>query len=334
MRFLRSRGWRLAWIAAVLAPAAVARGSPGGCSAEEIEAALVNPRAVEARQSLDQCAREEPRDFRSMVALARGYLRGRDEDRAVFWLERAERLEPGSSECQLWLGRAYGAQAIHANVLHQPSLARKVHRAFERAVELDPSNLSARFALLEYDLRAPRFLGGSPEKARAQAEAIRQRDALRGHRAFGRIAEEDKRWDVAAAEYERAREDSPESPEPLFWRARLAEQQKDYAAALDLLERLARMPSQREALYEIGRICAVSGLRLARGEEALKAYLEGPAATPDEPSFASAHDRLGALYQRKKDRALARREYTAALELDPMLTEARQALLRLKSSDK
>ena len=330
MRSYWLQGRILVWTVVAIAVAAVAGASQSGCRAEEIEATLANPRTGEVRQALDACAATEPRDLRRMLALGRGYLAGRDEDRAISWFERAERLEPGCSECQLWLGRAYGAQAMHATVLRQPILAKKVRRALERAVELDGGNLSARFALLEYSLRAPGFLGGSLEKAREQAEAIRGRDALRGHRAFGRIAEDEKRWDVAAAEYERAREEFPESPEPLFWQARLAEQRKDYTAATDLFEKLARMPLGREALYEIGRIAAVSGQRLARGEEALRVYLEVPPAAPDEPSLASAHYSLGLLYERRKDRSLARREYRSALELDPMLTEARQALARMR----
>ena len=63
------------------------------------------------------------------------------------------------------------------------------------------------------------------------AEEIRRRDALRGHGAFGRIAEHEKRFDAAAREYENARREFPDSPEPLLWRARMAERQKDYETA-------------------------------------------------------------------------------------------------------
>jgi tetratricopeptide (TPR) repeat protein len=323
-----SRGLALFPLFLALAGAAPARGQ--GCRAEELEGAFGNPRAVEVRRALEACAREDPRDPRVVLALGRGYLLQGDEDRAVRWLERAEVLTPDSSECQLWLGRAYGAQAMQATLLRQAALAKRVRKAFERAVELDPSNLPARDALVEYYSRAPGLLGGSPDKARREAEEIRRRDALRGHGAFGRIAELEKRFDAAAREYENARREFPDSPEPLLWRARLAEHQKDYETAFDLLETVARTGSQAEALYEIGRLAATTGRRLDRGEEALKEYLDRPLTGPDDPSLASAHHRLGSLYEKKKDRALARREYTAALELDPMLTEARQALAKLR----
>ena len=323
-----SRGLALFALWLALAVAAPAQGQ--GCRAEELEGAFGNPRAAEVRRMLETCAREDPRDPRVVLALARGYLLQGDEDRAVHWFERAALLEPKSSECQLWLGRAYGAQAMQATLLRQAALAKKVRKAFERAVELDPENLPARTALVEYYSRAPGFLGGSPDKARREAEEIRRRDALRGHGAFGRIAEIEKRFDAAVREYELARQEFPAAPEPLLWRARLAEHQKDYETAFELLETLAAMPSQPEALYEIGRLSASSGKRLNRGEEALRAYLEHGRSGADDPSLASAHYRLGSLAERKKDRVLARREYTAALELDPMLTEARQALSKMK----
>jgi tetratricopeptide (TPR) repeat protein len=323
-----SRGLALFALWLTLAGAATAHGQ--GCRAEELEGAFGNPRAAEVRRVLETCAREDPRDPRIVLALGRGYLLQGDEDRAVHWFERAALLEPRSSECQLWLGRAYGAQAMQATLLRQAALAKKVRKAFERAVELDPNNLPARTALVEYYSRAPGFLGGSPDKAHREAEEIRRRDALRGHGAFGWIAEHEKRFDVAAREYESARREFPDSPEPLLWRAHLAEHQKDYETAFDLLETAARTASQAEALYEIGRLSATTGRRLDRGEEALKKYLDRPTTGQDEPSLASAHHRLGSLYEKKKDRVLARREYAAALELDPMLTEARQALSKLK----
>ncbi len=318
----------LVWAMSELALASAARASQENCRAEELESALGNPRALELRQMLAECAAGDPQDPRVLLALGRGFLRGGDENRAVFWFEHAAKLEPTCSECQLWLGRAYGAQALQAPLLRQTTIAKKVRKSFERAVELDPANLFARSALVEYYSRAPGFLGGGIEKARKEAEEIRRRDPLRGHGALGRIAEHEKRFDEAAREYETARREFPASPEPLFWRARLAERQKDYETAFEQLEALTSTASQMEALYEIGRLAAASGRRLDRGEEALKTYLGRSATGPEEPSLASAHHRLGAVYEKKKDRAQARREYAAALELDPMLTEARQALAK------
>jgi Tfp pilus assembly protein PilF len=72
----------------------------------------------------------------------------------------------------------------------------------------------------------------------------------------------------------------------------------------------------------------VSGQNLERGEECLRRYLEHEPG-PDEPSLASAHYRLGVLYEKSGSRELARREYSAALEIEPSLADAREALKKI-----
>ena len=62
--------------------------------------------------------------------------------------------------------------------------------------------------------------------------------------------------------------------------------------------------------------------------ECLKLYLQH-SPKPDEPSLASAHYRLGMLYEKKGSRDLARREYSAALELDASRRDAREALKKI-----
>jgi tetratricopeptide (TPR) repeat protein len=303
-------------------------GSP--CPVERAMTLLDARRYGEARAVLEPCAGEEAADARLAIALARVRLAFRDEKGAVRLLEHAQRREPGNSEIALWLGRAYGQRTIHATVFEQPSLAVRVRKSFERAVALDPDSLEARFGLLEYLLRAPNVLGGSPEKAREQAREIQRRDALQGVRGFGRIAEQEQRWVDADEVYERGMRDFPGAEGPVLWRSALAARLKNWDRAFDLLEAwVSTHPRDPRACYEIGRVAAASGQRLDRGEERLKSYLErGPGA--DDPPLADAHLRLGQLYQKKGERALARGEYEEALRLDPGLTEARTALARLR----
>ncbi|HMF08394.1 MAG TPA: tetratricopeptide repeat protein [Thermoanaerobaculia bacterium] len=297
------------------------------CAISEAEALIQTHRNVEAGALLGGCA-ERDVDLGPMAfALGRFYLsRGNDEP-AVHWLEKAARLDPGSSDYQLWLGRAYGSAALHASVFRQPVLARKVEHAFERSVELDPGNLAARLSLVEYDVKAPGFLGGSRKKALEQAEEIRRRDAIKGHRASGLIHEQQKNFAAAADEYARAAREAPEDPEPLHWAADLAVRRGDTATAFALLQTAADEHGDAEALYEIGELAAHTGHETEKGVASLKRYLALPISGED-PSPAQAHLQLGLLYDLQHDRELARQEYSAALALDPMLTPARQALAR------
>ena len=97
-------------------------------------------------------------------------------------------------------GVELGEAAEKANIFRRASLARQTRIEFEQAVALDPNFIDARVALVEYYLRAPHFLGGSEQKAIAQAHEIMKRDAAEGHRAFAQIYEHQKQHDKAVTE--------------------------------------------------------------------------------------------------------------------------------------
>ncbi|HYV42594.1 MAG TPA: tetratricopeptide repeat protein [Thermoanaerobaculia bacterium] len=283
----------------------------------------------EARASLEAAVREDPQDARAASYLGRVYLAVGNSDRAVQWMGRSVALESANAEYHLWLGRAFGNQAMQASVLKQPSLARKVKKEFEEASRLDPDNLEARFGLIEFYLRAPGVLGGSPKKADEQAEEICRRDLLQGYRARGRIAEHRKDFDRALAQYDAAAREFPEKTEPFYWIGALLVRENNYAEAFEVYEKLLEEnPSEMTACYQIGRVASLSGLRLERGKECLTLYLQHEP-NPDEPSLASAHYRLGLLYEKSGNRDLARREYSAALDLEPALPDARKALKKV-----
>jgi tetratricopeptide (TPR) repeat protein len=286
-------------------------------------------RLAEARPVLEEAVAEDAGDARAASYLGRVLLAEGDADRAAEWMAKSVALEESNAEYHLWLGRAYGSQAMRASVLKQPALARKVKKEFERASQLDPDNLEARFGLIEFYLRAPGVLGGSRKKAEEQAREIRKRNGLEGYRAFGRLAEYAKDFDQAFREYGRAAAEFPDQAAPSYWIGALHARNKEYAKAFEVYEKLLeRDPRQMAACYEIGRVAVLSGQRLERGEECLKLYLQHDPLS-DEPTPASAHYRLGLLYEKKGSRDLARREYSAALALEPFFPEAREALKKI-----
>ena len=196
-------------------------------------------------------------------------------------------------------------------------------------MEIEPGNVDARFGILEFYIQAPGVMGGSLEKARAQATEIARQDRMRGHRASARIAEHEKRFDAAAAEYERAAGEFPDKIEPAIWSGNLWVARKDFGKAFAALETFAaRNPSNMQGSYQVGRLAAITGERLDKGAEGLKRYL---AYEPrqDEPSLAVAHWRLGQLLEKKGDRPAAKREYQEAVRLDGNLKDAVEALKRL-----
>jgi tetratricopeptide (TPR) repeat protein len=268
-----------------------------------------------------------PADSRSELetALAQGYF-----DRAIRAGEQAVKSDPGSSVAHDLLGRAYGLKAQESQLFAQPYLARKARACFEKAVELDPRNVSARSDLATYDMRAPVFLGGGMKKARSQAEEVLRLDAARGHELLGELAERDKDPVEAEAQFRKAVEASP--PGELRGRRALSAflvRGGRFPAARQLWLDLLEDPPDGAARFELAGIALASGEGIVEAAESLEAALASAEVWTD-PSRAEAYERLAALEQRLGRTERARAHLQEALRLEPYRTEWRRSLARLR----
>ncbi|MBI3885246.1 MAG: tetratricopeptide repeat protein [Opitutae bacterium] len=241
--------------------------------------AAANPAAAPAAQGAAQ--------------LAKG-----DAQAAVTAFEKAVELDPANSDLHRQLGDAYGLAAQQGGMLSMMGRAKKSRLAYEKAVELDPQNLEARSSLMSFYQMAPSLMGGGPDKARAQAAAIKKLDDTRGRVAYATLYAGDKKYAEAFAEIEAALQSAP----------------ADYAA-----------------LYQFGRIAALAGERTDRGIAALQKCLALPPA-PGAPGHDAAHWRLGNLWEKKGDPAAARAAYQASLKINPQFQQAADALKKLGPS--
>src|SRR4051812_20274064 len=91
----------------------------------------------------------------SLIAQGKAAMTRNDEDAAATLFEKAVAQNPKSAEAHYLLGSAYGSQAQKAGIFGQASLAGKTRDEFEKAVELDPNHLDARFGLLQFYAFAP-----------------------------------------------------------------------------------------------------------------------------------------------------------------------------------
>ncbi len=255
-------------------------------------------KAQEAEVAYEKIAAADPACAEAQNYLAQLALRRDDADQARAHAEKAAALAPDNADIQNTLGDAYGRSAQKAGIFSQLGLAKKSLAAYQRAVALEPNNVDYHQDLLEYYREAPGIAGGGMDKALVEAAAIKKLDAQRGHLAFGTLYTADKKFDQALAEFDAALKTAPD----------------DY-----------------DALYQVGKLGAQSGQHLDRGLAALQRCFElTPPATPDTPSHAAVQWRMGNIFEKKNDLVHARTAYEAALQIDPQLTQAAEALKRLK----
>jgi Tfp pilus assembly protein PilF len=264
------------------------------------------------------------------VHQARELLRTGDARKAVAVLNDVVAKDKYDAVTHYWLARAYGETARNASMFRMMSLAKKAGAGFARAVELDPDFVDARFALMEFHLMAPRLLGGRIDEARAQAEEIRRRDAIAGHRAFAALAIAANDLDQARHEHLEAMRIRPDSADAVYWYGVfLMLHTREYKAASEQFESALNLyPGFISANFQIGHVAALAGDGLDRGVDALQTYLNHETGDDDLPRY-RAHYWLGMIYEQQGKQDDARAQFQAALHLRPGDKELETALARV-----
>src|SRR5271169_5281387 len=243
-------------------------------------------------------ATKEAQNGEIQLMLTKSYLELQERDAAINSAERAVAIDPKSSVYHEWLGRAYGEKADHSSMFSALGLARKTHREFEVAVELDERNFTARQALIEFDCAAPGIVGGGEEKAKSEIEKLQAMDASEGHYAAGVCRKEKKEFVAADAEFKLALESHPK-------RADLIYDIGDYATRHGQAERLmevADIGEQAAPADPRGMFYRAVGLILKNekpeaAEKLLREYLQKAPKRAEFPRYSTAHEWLGRLYE-------------------------------------
>ena len=244
-------------------------------------------RYEELAQALQAAVEKEPESAKLHYWLGRSYYEPHDYDHAAASLERATQLAPSHSEYQDWYGKACGRRAEQANPFSALSLARKAHKAFETAVQLAPNNIEAQRDLIRFLINAPGFLGGGDEESLKQIQALSVVDAVDGMLARAEYFVARKKYQQAAAEYEKISESDVRR---IGVRMEIAEFYRDRGDAV-------RMRAEVDAAAELGptdpRLEYYRGVALAlakqdpaNAEKHLRTYLQSvPDGSRPSPRF-------------------------------------------------
>jgi tetratricopeptide (TPR) repeat protein len=263
--------------------------------------------------------------------LGRCYYETLDYDNSADQLEKAVSLDPRNSVYHQWLGRAYGGKADRDRSF---SMAKKVKKEFQTAVNLNPSNVAARRDLEEYLIDAPWIAGGSKDDALEQVNAIAALDPIQGHLARALYDREGmKKLDEAETELRQVLSAKPKTADPYFEIAEFYQTQNkpsDLMAAIDAAAQVS--PNDSRLTYYRGIAAVLSNTNLPRAEQDFKSYLASAPDLSDWPPHAAAREWLGRLYELQGNRTEAAEQYRAALQLEPKRKEARARLQKLEKS--
>lgn len=302
-----------------------AEGPNASAATQEGVALFKQGRYAEAKTTLGKAVAADPKDATAKAYLALSSSNfDRDYDKSVELLEEAVRLEPQRSEFHQWLGSEYGSKAATSSLFKAPGFAKKCGAEMVRAVELDPKDLGAREALMQFYLQAPGFMGGSVDRAREQATAIAKLDPCRGFMAEASIALRAKDTAKAEALYRQAISAAPDRGLPYNGLAYLLLGAKRTDEALVVFEQYVKAApsdpnahdSRAEGLLAAGRV-----------DESLAEYQK---ALELDPWFAASYLGSGRCYEKKGDSRSACIAGRKFLELVPKGRTSDQVRKRLE----
>ena len=272
------------WISIVVFTASIPLVTFGRSPGPELSRAEEVYRKGEYGRAIDLLRALDERDAAVYALLGKAWFMQGQYKQAVADLDKAIAIDSLNSDYYDWLGRAYGRLAEGSSVLSALGYAKKTVRAFERAVELDPSNLEALSDVFEYYLQAPGMVGGGLEKAENIAGRFAGLKAAEYHWARARLAEKRKDFATAEREFREAFATDPNEVGRALDLAAFLSSRGRYGES-DALFRTAgdNYPRSPKVLYARAAAYIQSKRKLDEAEALLDRYL-ALQTTPEDPS--------------------------------------------------
>ena len=368
-----SQGFTISLVAALILAAIIPRtllalqssaaSSPPDARSAKVEALIRGGHWKRARAILEPQVKTHPDDPRICYLLAQVNFAFKDLDGARALAQHAVDLDGKDSNYHLQLGKTLGEMAARASLLSAASLAGKFRKEVEVAIELDPNNVDALDAMMQFKFQAPGIMGGSKDEANSLADKITQLNATEGYLSHAELAGLEKnpakvegyllkavhanprnydaraelakfysrshKYEEAGKQAQYALQIDPRRIEAYWILARIFAFQQQWGDLQQILSASEKsVPDDLRAFYGASESLVELGKEWPRSEGYAKKYLsqepEG-----EEPDAADAHRLMGTVLEKEHRSDEARAEFKAALKLRPSFKGAQEDLKRL-----
>ncbi|MEH0158551.1 tetratricopeptide repeat protein [Limibacter armeniacum] len=249
-----------------------------------------------------------------------------EPEKAEPYLVNLLRIHPDKAEYHYLLGASLGLQALKSGTFRQMLLAPRMKASFEEAIRLDKEHTEARKALVDYYLKAPAILGGTP-KALEEASSIEKYDKRTGLLVKAKIYNESGEEKKAV-----------ECLEQLLLSG--SAEAGDYMQLVgywkregNLWVKLERFKEQYSSLPQTYYLVALASLdtesHTEEGIQAINQYIS-KVGKQEKEIYADAYCKLGKLYIQRRQKNEAFDAFEKALEYCPDSVEANEEISKLK----
>lgn len=147
-----------------------------------------------------------PADLKSIEYL--GDIAGHNKswDKAIVYYKKLKQLKPSEANYYFKYGGVLGMKAKDSNKFVALGMIGEVKSSFEKAIELNPKHIEARWALVILYLQLPGIIGGSESKAIRYSNELLKLSPVDGYLSRGQIEEYFNRYTLAEKQYIKANE--------------------------------------------------------------------------------------------------------------------------------
>ena len=157
-----------------------------------------------AKPIFESILKENPNHLKTLEYL--GDIEGVNKswDKAMVYYEKLKKLNPSNANYYYKYGGCLGMKAKECNKFKALGMINDIKFSFEKAIQLNPNHIEARWALIELYLQLPAIIGGSENKAQKYANELQKISPVDGFLAKGHIAEYFNRYKDAEKQYSNA----------------------------------------------------------------------------------------------------------------------------------
>ena len=158
----------------------------------------------QARPIFESFLKENPSHLKTLEYL--GDIAGHQKswDKAIVYYRKLKQLKPSEANYYYKYGGVLGMKAKESNKFAALGMIGEVKASFEKAIELNPKHIEARWALVMIYIQLPGIVGGSETKAIKYSNELLKLSPVDGYLSRGQIEEHFKRYAAAEQQYKKA----------------------------------------------------------------------------------------------------------------------------------
>ena len=171
---------------------------------EKAEKLFKQEKFAAARPIFESINKENPNQLKTIEYLGDIASNAKDWDKAAFYYEKLKSLKPNEADYYYKYGGALGMKAQTGGKWVAIKLISDIRGSFEKALQLNPNHIGARWALIEYYLQLPAIVGGSEKKAQRYSNELFKISPVDGYLSKAHIDEYFNRYKSAEKNYLKA----------------------------------------------------------------------------------------------------------------------------------